>query len=297
MRRLGGPELKMPELKVPPFAADLYYDLRDRRLLPLVAVVLAALVAVPFLLSGDSEEPQPEAAPKPAGEAGTAGASSAETARLTVVESKPGLRDYRKRLRSRRPTDPFKQRFSGPVVRGGQLSSESATTSTSPSTETSTPTTTESFETTTKSPEPSPATSSPGSGGVGGDEPSQIALFAFAIDVKITRTETKPNGSKEREPETRKRVLAPATLPSQKKQVVTYMGISPKTKKPLFLVSSDVTAVFGEGKCVSGTETCQLLEVEPTFPETFVYGENGVRYKINVLSVEPVSAGHFRSRP
>jgi len=41
MKRLkGGPELKMPELKMPPFLVDLYLDLRDRRLLPLVAFVV-----------------------------------------------------------------------------------------------------------------------------------------------------------------------------------------------------------------------------------------------------------------
>ena len=54
MKRIG-PELKMPKLKgsdakVPPVLADLYYDLRDRRLLPLIALILVAIVAAPFLL-------------------------------------------------------------------------------------------------------------------------------------------------------------------------------------------------------------------------------------------------------
>ena len=47
----------MPELKTPDFLSDLYYDLRDRRLLPVVALVIVAIAAVPFLLGGDSEEP------------------------------------------------------------------------------------------------------------------------------------------------------------------------------------------------------------------------------------------------
>ncbi len=57
MKRVG-PELKMPDLKnakVPPFLSDLYYDLHDRRLLPLVGLVLVAIVAVPFLLGGGSD--------------------------------------------------------------------------------------------------------------------------------------------------------------------------------------------------------------------------------------------------
>jgi len=58
MKRLKkGPELKLSELKVPPFLTDLYYDLRDRRLLPLVALVVVAIFAVPFLLGGESTKP------------------------------------------------------------------------------------------------------------------------------------------------------------------------------------------------------------------------------------------------
>ena len=55
MKRLkAGPELKMPDLKMPQFLVDLYWDLRDRRLLPLVGLVLVAIVAVPFLLGGSN---------------------------------------------------------------------------------------------------------------------------------------------------------------------------------------------------------------------------------------------------
>ena len=61
MKRVG-PELKMPDLKnvkVPRFVTDLYQDLVDRRLLPLVALILVAIVAVPFLLGGSEEPPAP----------------------------------------------------------------------------------------------------------------------------------------------------------------------------------------------------------------------------------------------
>lgn len=55
MKRPKGPELKMPEMKVPTFLSDLYWDLHDRRLLPLVALIVVAIVAVPFLLGGTRE--------------------------------------------------------------------------------------------------------------------------------------------------------------------------------------------------------------------------------------------------
>src|SRR4029077_5233531 len=107
MRKLKGPELKMPELKPPAFLADLYYDLRDRRLLPLIALVVVATVAVPFLMGSDAES----VPALPAGGAVTLESSPEKTSKLTVVEATPGLRDYHKRLRGRAPTDPFKQLY------------------------------------------------------------------------------------------------------------------------------------------------------------------------------------------
>ena len=70
------------------------------------------------------------------------------------------------------------------------------------------------------------------------------------------------------------------------------MGAKAKEGKALLMVSNNVKSVFGDGKCLSGTDTCQLIEVEPGFPETFVYGPNDVRYRINVLKIEPVVTGH-----
>ena len=86
--------------------------------------------------------------------------------------------------------------------------------------------------------------------------------------------------------------MPPTTLPGKKTQVLTYIGISPTDRAPLFLVSPEVSSIFGEAKCVSGTGTCQLIELEPNFPVTVVYGPNDVRYKFTVLKVKPVTTGH-----
>ncbi|HEX7278072.1 MAG TPA: hypothetical protein VF255_00485 [Solirubrobacterales bacterium] len=281
MKRVG-PELKMPDLKkvkVPRFFADLYQDLVDRRLLPLVALILVAIVAVPILL-GESEKTFEPPPPMP-GSAGSARASS-----LTVVEAQPGLRDYRQRLSRRSPTDPFRQRFTGAPASAG-LPDEGTSSTSGGEASVTTPSGSGSDEPTSESVPPS-------SDG-GGVPTGELRLFAFAADVKIISTRTTADGKKEKgEPEVRREVVPPAALPSAKTQVVTYMGISPKTGNALLLVSDDVEAIFGEPKCLSGSESCQLLEVDTQLPTTFVYEPTGTRYKINVLKIEPVLRGRYK---
>jgi hypothetical protein len=295
MKKLKGPDLKKPELKMPAFVSDLYYDLRDRRLLPLVAFVLVAIVAVPFLLSDDPEGSEPpRVAPAPGG-------SAVNASQLTVVPATPGLRDYRERLQGRSAKDPFKGPETAQDPAGGELGSEgdngfeadevtsTSTTTTSTGTTKETTKTTKSedgvvTETTTES------TDEPGATGT----PGELTLFTLAIDVRIKKTTTAPDGSTESGgPLTRSRVLSPSPLPGDKAQVVTYMGISAKTRNPYFLVSDEVTSIFGEAKCLSGDQACQLLEAEKGMPLTFVYGPAEDRYKITVLKVYPVTAGEF----
>lgn len=306
MKRLkGGPELKLPELKMPLFLLELYYDLRDRRLLPLVALALVAIVAVPFLLSGGSDE---KPAPPVAGAAisSVPGGSGAE---LTVVRANPGLRDYRKRLQRRSSTDPFRQKYTAPNLSGAQLGSkgnngfESSTsvtrTSTSVSsgaagtTKTTKTTKTQNGVTTTETKTESAGGTTQPSEGSGASQPGSVPLYTYAIDVRIKRTSSGPDGKPESSaPVTRSKVIGAAPLPGEKAQVVTYIGASPSTHKPLFIISGDVTAVFGEGKCLSGATTCQLMELEVGMPVTFVYGPDGARYKFTVLKTEPVVSGH-----
>lgn len=296
MKKLKGPDLKMPDLKVPGFVSDLYYDLRDRRLLPLVAFVLVAIVAVPFLLSGGSGESGPPRVEPPVDD-------SVNASQLTVVKATPGLRDYRKRLQGRSPKDPFKGPETKPDLSGAKLGSEgdngfesSEITSSSTSTSTTTDATTTETTRTTKEDgvvTTEKETTTEESDSAAG-QPGEITLFAFAIDVRIKKATTAADGTTTSgDPETRSRVISPAPLPGPKTQVVTYGGINPKTKNPLFLVSDEVTSIFGEAKCLSGDQTCQLLEIEAGMPLTFVYGPGNARYKITVLKIYPVTAGKF----
>ncbi len=290
MKKPSVPELKLSELKVPRPLRDLYQDLRDRRLLPLVGLLLVAIVAVPFLLSDGGESPPPRAAIPPPEE-------PVPNAKLTVVKSAPGLREPGKRLAARRAKDPFRQHFTGAAASSEPITTngDSAAPVVAAPVETGGSTVEAGGETSSPPVESPPGNSDQGTGGSGSggdDSVDGIALYTFAADLTITKTETKSNGKKvTSEQETRHGVLPATVLPGPKSQVITYMGISPKTRKPLVLVSTDVTGVFGDGKCVAGSDSCQLLEMKLTFPQTFVYGEAGVRYKVNIFNVEPVLAG------
>jgi hypothetical protein len=281
-----GPELKMPKLKgsdakVPSVLADLYYDLRDRRLLPLLALILVAIVAAPILLKDD----RAEVTPQPSVTGGIETEQSSERT-LTVVKAAPGLRNYKKRLARRKPTNPFKQRFVAPVLAGSELNEQTATASS----ETGSSEGGSSEGGSTATTQPSTGGSSGGQDADGNGVPDGASLIAYVVDLQITKIRTKPDGSTEKVgPKLHEGVKAPAALPGEKTPVVTYLGLGAKEPRlPLFLVSPDVTAVSGEGECISGTSSCQLIALEKGFPVTFVYGENNVRYKINLVDITGV---------
>lgn len=294
MKRLGGPKLKTPDMKVPPFLSDLYWDLRDRRLLPLVALIVVAIIAVPFLLggsSGESNAPRSKAVNSLKRE--ISGGSE-----LTVVRAEPGLREYNKRLARLKPTNPFRQRFTNPPNGGAKLNQTTSTTTTTSSTAT---TTTSGGGSVGNSESTPPSSGNEGGGaspgGSGTPKKPHLTFLTYGINVKITRSGGKDADPKEKpEPSVKHKVLPQTPLPGEKAPVVTYLGPGRKGKKAtgkvLMLVSNDVKSVFGETHCVSGDDVCQLLEVEPGFPVTFVYGANEVKYTINVLKIELVVTGH-----
>jgi hypothetical protein len=298
MKRLKkGPELKLSELKVPPFVSDLYWDLRDRRLLPLIALAVVAIAAVPFLLSSGSEAPPA----KPAAGIATPSAEreAAEAASLTVVEAKPGLRDYRKRLAGRTPTDPFEQRYTAPSTSGAELGSQTENSSSSISS-TTTVTTSSNSSSTTDTVKTTGNGSSPGSSTPSSGETSHhLTFYSWGIDARIVKAGGKnadPNASPE--VGVKHKVLPQTPLPGEKAPVVTYMGLSRKAAenhhaaKALLLVSDDVASVEGEATCTSVTKGCKLLEVSPESPLTFIYGANETRYTIKILKIALVVTGH-----
>jgi hypothetical protein len=278
MKRLKGPEVKMPELKTPAFLGDLYSDLRDRRLLPLVALVIVAIAAVPFLLGGDSEEmyvPEPSAGLSVLG-------TGAKASKLTVVEATPGLRDYHKRLSDRSPSNPFKQRYTGLPKSAQVQSGGSGGEGSGPAT------TTESTTETTEITEGGGTGGSAPSGGSGGTATQKLELV---IDVQISHTEKTSEGEEKMSPfEVRHDVPVLAQLPGKKTPVVTLLGANFQTERLVFLASHQVKAISGEYSCVTRGEICELLEVGEGILLEFVYEPTGVRYAIKVTHAAVIPA-------
>lgn len=277
-----GPELKVPDFKVPDFMLDIYYDLRERHLLPLVAILLIALVALPIALTRGSSEPEPA-------ESGAAAtpSSAIPSSNLVVAKATPGLRDYRRRLDGRTPQNPFVPQYTGGGSDGAAVGSAEGASASSSSTESSSVTV---ESTSTESTEIElPAE--------GGEEPSETGrtYYSFVIDVRVV-----PGsgfGPNKPEPSVRRDLPELTMLPSRKTPALTFMTVSKDEKKVLMLVNDNVRGLFGDGVCVVGTDTCQLVALEPGIPETVVYGADERTYRIEILKLHFVTTDSLDKAP
>lgn len=289
---LKGPRIKGPNVKVPRFATDLFQDLRDRHLLPLVALLAAGIVAVPFLLGSSASTPpgSPVDASQGSASASGPGAESGEpTARLVVVAANPGLRDYRLRLRALEAKNPFRQHFIAPQLAGSDLNSAASTTvptSTAPEPSTTVPSFGGDSGTGTGG-----GTSTTGGGGEV-EVKVETEYVQYTVDIKVVR-KTQGGGTRQARERIFEDVEELSMLPSEKAPVAVFMGVSADREKALLLVSEKVSSVYGDVRCMVGSESCQLIMVEPGFPVTFVYGDSGRAYRFNVLRIEET----VRERP
>lgn len=272
-----GPEIKLSAMRVPDAILDVYYDLRTRRLLPLVALLVVAIIAVPIALTQSSGPAGFGSAiiPTPSAEAG-------QTSDLVFAKATPGLRAYRRRLSHLQAKDPFKQQFAG---------AESAIASASAGS----PTSGVESEASAPSSESSPSSSSPTESSTTVTT-HHLVYLSYAIDARIVPVKTQKNGH-EAKPQVRHNLPELTPLPSRSMPAAIFTGVSEEGEKALLLLSSQVEAVAGGGTCLLGSETCQLLALKPGVPETFVYGPQGRTFKIELLRIHLVASKKQRRAP
>jgi len=298
-----GPEIKLSELKVPQFLSDLYWDLRDRYLLPAVLVLVVAIAAVPLVLGGGSDSDwQDELAD--AGIADELATSSAmPPAGELVAQAAPGLRDYRRRLHDLQEKDPFAQQFSGgsgspAVVSGGAEGEAGSSGSTPPGEEPSS----EAFTPESSAPGPTdesaPAEPEP-------DSP-HLAWFSYAIDVRVValgeaggaagRASTSAADG-QNQASVRRNLPELTVLPNRETPAAIYMGVTKDGKKALLMLSDQVQGIFGDGTCLLGSTSCQLLAIEPGLPVTIVYGPAERTFRIELLKLRLLRSDKLNRAP
>lgn len=272
-----GPDLKLSDIKVPDFLLDVYYDLKERHLLPVVAILIVAMVAVPIVIGRGSGE-EPEEAPVAVASAG----ASASQSGVLVAKAAPGLRDYRKRLDEKTATNPFKPLYgSGSGEGEGSGSSESGASSAPIEPGGSETGGTTGGGETASSPGEEPAT-------------GRLEYFSFAIDVRVTPVSS---GKDKPDPTVRRDLPELTMLPSRKVPALTFIGVTKDQKNAVMLVSDKVTGLFGDATCAVGSEACQLIVLEPGIPETVVYGANSRTWRIELIEAHLLKTDKLNTAP
>jgi hypothetical protein len=248
-------------------------DLRDRRLWPVAAVLLLALVAVPVVLVKPAEETPSQAATPT-----TAGDSADPLAKQAVVkafDAKPLVTISR--LDQFSAKDPFKPIEQLVPIKGA----DSLITSTGAAGG-ATGGTTSGGGTTGDGTIPSGGgTTTPPSGG-GGTTPTtpktKTTKYTYVVDLSFGRT-----GSTHRYQGFERLGM----LPSQDSPLLVYLGIDATGTQAAFLVDSTLTA-DGEGTCKPSTANCAVVYVKAGEKETFADGE-GHSYELVMDQIRKVA--------
>ena len=263
----------MKNLESPQILSDLYRDLRDRRLLPLIVVLIVGIAVVPIALAKS-----PEKTPPPVAAAPVAAKSNVPSEQVVVAD--PGLRNYKKRLAGDAPTDPFIQQFAVPSDATGSTAS-AAPGATDTASGAGTPPSTGSS---------SGFTAPPSSGG-GTTTSTKITNTYYSYRVKVRAGQLDGTPLKVYDS-----VGTLANLPSNKVPAASFLGVTKDSnfnaQTAVFLVSSAVSSVDGEGHCTYAGTACQLLELKPGQHEDLVWVD-GLTYRLELVKFDLVT----RSKP
>jgi hypothetical protein len=251
--KVKAPNVKKPEVKLPPAVAGVIDILRERGLLPVAVLLIAAIVAVPFLLSGGSEAPPPKAQPS----AGVA-ADAVQTQQAVVLADQQGVRDYKKRLDGS-PTDPFKQQYPAPASGGGDASTGVTQTGGDAS------------------------SAGSATGGTGSTTPSSPSagngIYYYAADMYV--------GVAGKKMKLWKNVKHGVSIPNDNARAAVFLGVPlDKAGVAQFVISSDVVNIAGDGHCALGGDVCELIRLKVGDTMKLTYG-NGTTYAVKLAATYP----------
>lgn len=253
---------------------NLYRDLRDRRLLPVVLLLIVAIAAVPLLMRDGGEEPISR------GSTGDNGLPGGQPSQLdpVVVTQAPELRAFRQRLASFQSTNPFDQVVPPPA----SAADEAAATETGDDLGITggTPTDPSSAELPIDPLPVDPATVDPPATDTppadvppAGDD--GVIFYSTRVDVRVGAIG---------QSEVLEDVKEFSFLPDNQRPVVEYLLGDLDLTSASFVVSPSVDSTEGDGECAPSPGACEFLLLDVGEEQSFVY-EDGVRYRLKLLAV------------
>ena len=249
------------------FFTDLVHDLREKKLWPVAAVLLLALVAAPALLlksssadSGDPAAAPPAQATPDAAEAALvtlADGSTADASDLESFEEKNPFGDGR--------DAPESTESGGELPTTGELDELLGGGGDAPASGGAPP---------ASSPD---APASPPSGG-GDDTPAKPVAYAYEVDVRF--------GRRDGEPRLYRGLQRLDVLPRSAAPLLVFLGVSPTGKTAIFLLDSSVSQ-NGDGRCQPSKDECTFihLNTERNHNLHFLTTEDGREYAIRLLEI------------
>jgi hypothetical protein len=247
-------------------------DLRARRLLPVAVLLVAALVAVPLLLTKDSEEPAPPAPPATTDNQAKEPEGPEALAQVKLDELAPGTGSS---LSSFDPSNPFAppekvvaaalEEESGGGVEQPTTGGEAAPVTGGGTGDTGTGDT---------------GSGDTGSGDTGGDQgggQTETTEFTYVLDLTFWA-----NGRKRKVKGMQKLDM----LPSEASPLLIFMGVTDGGGNAAFLVDSTLQTA-GEGKCRPSRDECGVLYLGPGSEQEFT-NEEGDSYRLLIDQIRRV---------
>jgi len=258
--------------RISTFASDLVQDLRDRNLLIPAIALLAAIVAVPILLGGGGGESDGSAAPPATQPAPVAGAEEIDPVVLAEV---PGIRDYRKRLTGKK-RNPFIQISEASAEAAGSQGDGSGSSSGGGG---GGSTSTAADDASSAPPADSSGSSAPPASEPTDEVRTETRMITFTVDVRVRH---------DGDSEVIEGAEAMALLPGKQRPVVQYLGAGVDGKRAGFVVSPDVVSTGGDGNCDPGRNDCQFLSMRAGDSQTFRYGDDERKFRLDLLAINRV---------
>jgi hypothetical protein len=249
------------------FLRSIAADLVDKRLLPVVVVLVALAIAIPLGASVFSGGGSSKPAPVSPGRTISLPAGTPSPAK--ALEDVAGPNTPKAKHYTKPELNPF--RASAAVTTTAAKTTTAAVTSKStaatPKTTTTTKTTTKTTPKVTKPAKvttPKPVTSTPSSAGAPVAQLAKLrSVDSYAVDVKVQdATGARSLSNLER--------LSP--VPSATNALAEYLGVAKSGRAADFVLNPGVVA-SGPGTCLPSTKNCQVIELKPGQVEAF--GQSG----------------------